>query len=335
MLTVFSKKNLEEFTCIRMGEKKIGQVVASLSPDKPMKEILKKSPAKFVVFGIQEDIGVRLNGGKGGAHTSFMPAVKAFLNNQQNQFIQADKILILGYLNCNDELLNFNISDENKGHLLVKKIDEEVAKLVQLIVELRKIPIIIGGGHNNAYGNLKGLSRAKNKPVNAVNLDAHSDLRALEGRHSGNGFSYALQEGYLDKYFIFGLHESYTPQYIFEQIYNNKNLAYTTFEALEIYRTANFKDELQRAKNFACKKTFGIELDLDCVQYFPSSAMTPSGFTPQQARRFVYHFAKVTESAYLHICEAAPSLLSEPSTNAQVGKFIAYLISDFVKAKGF
>ena len=69
-----------------------------------------------------------------------------------------------------------------------------ISKLVE-IVPSGKIPIIIGGGHNNAYGNIKGLALAKGKPVNAINFDAHSDFRIMEGRHSGNGFSYAFEEG--------------------------------------------------------------------------------------------------------------------------------------------
>ena len=32
-----------------------------------------------------------------------------------------------------------------------------------------KIPIIIGGGHNNAYGNITGLALGKGKMVNAIN----------------------------------------------------------------------------------------------------------------------------------------------------------------------
>jgi formiminoglutamase len=72
---------------------------------------------------------------------------------------------------------------------------------------LVKNPII--GGHNNSYGNIKGTALAKGKPVNAINFDAHSDFRILEGRHSGNGFSYAYEEGFLKK-FYFGLHENYT-----------------------------------------------------------------------------------------------------------------------------
>jgi formiminoglutamase len=34
-------------------------------------------------------------------------------------------------------------------------------------------------------------------------------MRPMLGRHSGNGFLYAYSEGYLKKYAVFGLHESY------------------------------------------------------------------------------------------------------------------------------
>ncbi len=33
--------------------------------------------------------------------------------------------------------------------------------------------------------------------INSINLDAHSDFRPAEGRHSGNGFRYAEEDGYL------------------------------------------------------------------------------------------------------------------------------------------
>ena len=70
------------------------------------------------------------------------------------------------------------------------------------IVLADKKPIIIGGGHNNAYGNIKGTSLAIGEPINVINFDAHSDFRPEEGRHSGNGFSYAYTEGFLNYYFI-------------------------------------------------------------------------------------------------------------------------------------
>ncbi|WP_425658848.1 formimidoylglutamase [Tenacibaculum ascidiaceicola] len=333
MLTIFNEKDIHEFVNPREGETKLGECVATINSKKELQEELKNSTASFVILGVPEDIGVRMNGGNGGAHTAFVPALKAFLNTQQNQFIDGNNILVLGYLDCLDDVYSFDVNDREKGDLLVKAIDKELSNLIKVIVKSGKTPIIIGGGHNNAYGNIKGLSEGKEQPVNVINLDAHTDLRRLEERHSGNGFSYALQEGFIKNYFMFGLHENYTPQYVFEMIHDSLNLEYNTFEELEVYQSTSFDGELQRAESFIENTPFGIEIDLDCVQHFPSSAMTPSGFTPQQARRFTHYFGKLQNASYLHICEGAPVVVKDDIANGQVGKYISYLISDFIKAK--
>ncbi|MCD8404886.1 formimidoylglutamase [Tenacibaculum dicentrarchi] len=329
MLKIFNQNDTNTFVNPREGETKIGQCVQTItSLDK-----LENCSAKFVIIGVPEDIGVKMNYGNGGAHTAFIPALKSFLNIQENQFISGKDILVLGYLDFLDDVSTFNASDREKGNLLVKSIDKEVSELVKKIVIANKIPIIIGGGHNNSYGNLKGLSEAKKQPINVINLDAHTDLRQLEERHSGNGFSYAIEHKYVEKYFMFGLHENYTPQYIFDYIHSNINIDYNTYEELEVYKSIPFENELLRAENFIQNKPFGIEIDLDCIQNFPSSAMTPSGFSPQQTRKFVYYFAKNTNASYIHICEGAPSVIQDPSAVNQVGKFISYLITDFIKAQ--
>ncbi|WBX72714.1 formimidoylglutamase [Tenacibaculum pacificus] len=329
MLQIFSQKDIIDFVNPREGETKIGQHIQTISTiDK-----LQNCTAKFVIIGVPEDIGVKINYGNGGAHTAFIPALKSFLNIQENQFIEGKDILVLGYLDYLDSVLNFDATDREKGDLLVKAIDKELSNIIKIIIANNKIPIIIGGGHNNAYGNLKGLSEGKNQSINVINLDAHTDLRKLEERHSGNGFSYAIENKYLDKYFMFGLHENYTPQYIFDYIHSNINIGYNTYEELEIYKSIPFENELLRAKNFIQEKPFGIEIDLDCIQNFPSSAMTPSGFTTQQAREFVYYFAKNKNASYIHICEGAPSVMQDSSAINQVGKFISYLITDFIKAQ--
>jgi formiminoglutamase len=59
------------------------------------------------------------------------------------------------------------------------------------------------------------------KTINAINFDAHSDFRILEGRHSGNGFSYAYEEGFL-KNIVFGLHENYTSKSVLDIIKKQK-----------------------------------------------------------------------------------------------------------------
>ncbi|MCT4699395.1 formimidoylglutamase [Tenacibaculum haliotis] len=329
MLQLFSQKNITNFVNLREGEAKLGQYIQTILAI----EELKNSTAKFVIIGVPEDIGVKMNYGNGGAHTAFIPALKSFLNTQENQFIKGEDILVLGYLDYLDEVSTFDGSDREKGDFLVKAIDKELSSIIKRIIEADKTPIIIGGGHNNSYGNLKGLSEGKNQSINVINLDAHTDLRRLEERHSGNGFSYAIEHQYLDKYFMFGLHENYTPQYVFDIIHSNINIDYNTYEELEVYKSIPFENELLRAKNFIQDKPFGIEIDLDCIQNFPSSAMTPSGFTTLQTREFVHYFAKNENASYIHICEGAPAIMQDTSAINQVGKFISYLISDFIKAK--
>lgn len=333
MLHIFTKNEISEFINTRNGETKLGETVTVLNDTDDFFKQIENNTSEFVIVGIPEDIGVKMNGGNGGAHTAFLPTIKALLNTQENQFINGKNILVLGYLDFSEIVENFANDDAEKGDYLVKQIDKELSQLIHLLIDFNKIPIIIGGGHNNAYGNLKGFSKAKKSAVNVINLDAHTDLRRLEERHSGNGFSYALNEGYLDKYFMFGLHENYTPQYIFDFIHENTNLAYNTFEELAVYKSTPFETELKRALNFVNDKPYGIEIDLDAVQYFPSSAMTPTGFSPRHARRFVHYFGKNKNANYLHICEGAPVLSNLPNADVQAGKFISYLITDFIKAK--
>ena len=98
----------------------------------------------------------------------------------------------------------------------VNTIDDEVEQLIHLITQNRKLPIVIGGGHNNAYPCIKGAAKGWYKAgileiaqINAINLDAHADYRAMEGRHSGNAFRYAEEDGYLEKYCVVGIHENY------------------------------------------------------------------------------------------------------------------------------
>ena len=59
--------------------------------------------------------------------------------------------------------------------------------------------------------------------------------------------------------------------------------------------------------------------------------MTMSGFSVEEVRNFIHYFGKNKNAAYLHICEGAPDL-AEAKNSHLVGKLIAYLITDFVKA---
>jgi formiminoglutamase len=335
----FSNIDLAKITNHRFGEVKFGEKIQVTPHGEDVFDYIKKSDAKFVLFGIPEDIGVKANFGKTGAASAWQVAIKSIANIQHNKFCKGSQILLLGALNLKTEnalaaTLDFNITDERKQlHKLVEKIDKEVSHIVYSIIKSGKIPIIIGGGHNNAYGNIKGAALATGKPLNCINFDAHSDFRVLEGRHSGNGFSYAYDEGFLKKYFIFGLHESYTSKNV---LINLKNLEdrvrYNTYDEIAIRKEKSFDQELHQALSFIKNDKFGIEIDLDALPNIASSALTPSGFSIESVRGFIHFMGQNPNATYLHICEGAPDL-DEANYQTLVGKLIAYLITDFIKSK--
>lgn len=335
MLNIFSQNEINDLITHKEGEVKLGEQILVLNNNNDFFEEVENSRASYVIIGVPEDIGVKVNTGIGGTHTSFLPALKAFLNTYENLFISGKNILVLGYLDYLETVEEFVANDPEKSDYLVKQIDKDLSELIHFLISVGKTPIVIGGGQNNAYGNIKGVSTAKKQPINVINLDSHTDLQQLEERHSGNAFSYALKDGYLDNYFMFGLHENYTPQYIFEYIHDNLNIEYNMFEEIEIYKSTTFESELQRAKNFIEDKPFGLEIDLDSLESFPSNAMAPTGFSPQQVRRFVHYFGNNKNVSYLHISEGNPLMSNDKNIANQVGKFISYLISDFIKAKNY
>lgn len=334
----FTIKDLAKITNHRSGEIKFGEKMITVPKDTDSLTFLTTCEAKYVLFGIPEDIGIRANFGRPGAASAWDSAIKSIANIQHNRFCKGNQLFILGQLNVSAEMkevehLDFNdIDDRSKLSQLVEKIDKEVSHIIFNIVKLGKIPIIIGGGHNNAYGNIKGSALAKGKPINAINFDAHSDFRILEGRHSGNGFSYAFEEGFLKKYFIFGLHENYTSKSVLDIIKKIEDrVRYNTYDSINIRKEKEFNHEMTLASEFVSDDFFGIEIDLDSIPNIACSAMTLSGFSVEQLRQFISYFAKNQNATYLHICEGAPDL-GEEKNNHLIGKLIGYLVTDFMKS---
>lgn len=335
----FTLNDLTKITNHRSGEIKFGERIQTVPKEMDTLEFLQTSDAEFVLLGIPEDIGVRANLGRPGTASAWENTLKSIVNLQNNRFCKGSQLLILGRIDVSEEMeevrqLDVNTKEDRKHFFkMVEKIDKEVSHIVCQIIKAGKTPIVIGGGHNNAYGNIKGLALAKGRAVNAINFDAHTDFRALEGRHSGNGFSYAFEEGFLKKYFIFGLHESYTPKSVLDAIKKvAEKVRYNTYEQIAVRQEKIFEDEMEGAKKHIASDPYGIEIDLDSLPGIASSAMTLSGFSVTELRQFIHYFGQNTNASYLHICEGAPDL-DQDKNNHLIGKLIAYLITDFMKAK--
>ncbi len=340
---LYNKTDILSVTHVRKFETKLGEIVQVANGD-DVEDAISKTNAPYVIIGVPEDIGVKANKGIGGADSCWFSFLDAFLNTQSNDFLSGEQIFIAGHFDFTKvkNLINANAStDEEKVEAYrhaVNIIDDEVEEIVKIVTQFKKLPIIIGGGHNNAYpaikGSAKGLFKAdllQLAQINCINLDTHADYRPLEGRHSGNAFRYADEDGYLKKYCMVCIHENYLQQNTWIDVVNSPFIECITYEDIFLHEKKNFIQALSYATSYTNDEYTGIELDLDAVENVLSSAMTPSGITALQARQYMNYAGTHAKVAYVHISEGATKL-DNGETNIETGKLISYLVSDFIKA---
>lgn len=305
-------ERFQGLTILRSNETKIGQ---NLSYSE------KTKTTKYVLLGIEESFGPQANKGNSGAEHGFMSFLHRFLNMQSNRFLLGNEVLFIGTITQKQSTNN----DDNL-HEIVNELDVLVENTLKDYIQEGIIPIVIGGGHNNAYPIIKSVATSKKDSIDVINLDPHADCRALEGRHSGNSFSYAKDAGFLNHYSVIGLHKAYNSTFILNYL-EKQNFTYTFFEDY-IDQPKEFETDLNVIfKNSSESRWFGLELDLDSIQFMPSSAFTPSGFSLENARHFIRKLAQHKKCAYLHLPEGAPKNLQEEKI---VGKTLAYLVWDFI-----
>lgn len=340
----YNKQDVLNLTRIRRFETKLGERIRVIGNINEPEKSLQSSDARIVLFGVPENIGVKANYGVGGTSTAWTSFLEVFLNIQSNDFLDGVEILLLGHFDFSEAeaLIESNAHAPHERidayRHAVNMIDDEVEQLMHWLTQNRKLPIAIGGGHNNSYPCIKGSAKGWHKAgvipiaqINAINLDAHSDFRPMEGRHSGNGFTYAEEDGYLEKYCVIGIHENYITQSTWMDMVKNPFVDCITYEDIFIHRKKNFIQAVSHATGFTDDTLCGIEIDLDGVENVLSSASTPSGISPLHARQFLTFVASGCKPAYLHICEGAAAL-DNGIEDASTGKLISYLVSDFVKA---
>jgi formiminoglutamase len=312
----YNEADTQSLTSSRANETRFWQSISYLDQSAPLESALNDAAEfgiKYVLLGINEDIGPRANCGRGGASHGWQAFLKRFLNLPSNEFLDPKSVLLLGEVECADlqsqskDLDNTQADDLAQLRALCAALDERVTAVLKPIFDAGLEAIIIGGGHNNCYPILKALSHSESKSCNAINFDPHADFRAVEGRHSGNGFHYAYQEGYLHDYHVVGMHEQKNNQTIISAL-TNAGFTYTSYQTLQVIRSRSLTSDCTHSlARFKTDKPLGIEVDVDAISGMPVSAFTNCGFSVSDAEHFVYLGATHSASRYLHLCEAAPN----------------------------
>ena len=133
------------------------------------------SAAKYVLIGISENAGPQANLGRQGSENAFQAFSKVFFNTQFYPEVPLQNLAYLGQVKQIKQPL-----DRPEATQMVQELDRLIFDVLTQHVAPYQIPIIVGGGHNNALPLMRWASA--NGKLSVVNIDAHADLRvAYEG----------------------------------------------------------------------------------------------------------------------------------------------------------
>jgi formiminoglutamase len=131
------------------------------------------SPPGIVLIGFACDEGVRRNGGRVGAKDGPNVIRKALANLAWHQ---EQAVYDAGDVRCDDGAM--------------EGAQSRLAEVVAESIRSGHRPLILGGGHEAAWGTFQGIAAAKpDATIGVINIDAHLDLRADEPGNSGTPFN--------------------------------------------------------------------------------------------------------------------------------------------------
>lgn len=140
--------------------------------------------ARVALLGFPCDEGVRRNGGRPGAAAA-PTEIRRFLGRLTPDAASGPAFVEL--VEHTEDLGDVPVTGDLEAD------QARLAEHVAAALARGAFVIVLGGGHETAYGHFLGYVRA-GRPVAIVNLDAHPDVRPLiDGRgHSGSPFRQAL-----------------------------------------------------------------------------------------------------------------------------------------------
>lgn len=197
----------------------------------------------------------------------------------------------------------------------LEKAQELLGRKVAVLLERNFFPVVLGGGHETAYGHFLGLHQhLKNKPetsLGVVNIDAHFDLRSYaSGPNSGTPFRQIAallhSEGRKFYYLCLGIQQSGNTPALFATA---KELNATWLPAEEIRESK--RENLKKLLDDWLKNIdlFYLTLDLDAVNAASApgvSSPTALGLDPFEVQEIILHLLRSGKLLSMDIAELSP-----------------------------
>ena len=289
------------------------QVVKCVS----LKDLNKHDEVALLGFGC--DIGVAKNKGRIGVATA------------PNHFRST-----VGNLSWRNERHGFiDVGTIHPNGLALDEAQIQLVKAVSLLLNHNKKPIVIGGGHETAFGHYLGISSflLNHKPeakLGILNIDAHFDLRPFEhGAHSGSPFLQALEDSRSKTmdvtYFVHGLNK-----------HNNTSSLFQTAKEWDVQYNTNQQvirgdvSSLEKVQRFIENRShiyLTICLDVFIVSIAPGvSAPAWHGIQLQHALDVISVVKKSGKLLSADVCELNPAYDQDNRTAKLAGMLVAELL---------
>jgi formiminoglutamase len=283
----------------------------------------------FALLGFCCDEGIKNNLGRVGAAKGPM-SIRKELANLPCSFTEDVKIFDVG-----------NILFENST---LEETQLALSEVVEKILELNLFPIILGGGHEIAFGHYMGLrhfiERTEVKPkIGIINFDAHFDIRPYpNGTSSGTMFRQIAdicEEDTLDfSYFCLGIQKRGNTIDLFKTA---DRLGAKYILARDIV-DSNILPILEQLDDFI-KLQNHIYITI-CSDVFSSafapgvSAAQPLGLNPEKVLKLLKFILRSDKTISFDIAEVAPRF-DYDNTTANLAAIIVFaVINTLAKGKG-
>ncbi len=301
------------------------QVIECLDLSAPADQLALQSPRGFCLLGYCCDHGVELNLGRTGAARG-PEAIRTQLANLPVNFQNT-----VGLYDGGD--IHFPDGD-------LEGAQRALAEAVERVLSSGLFPVLLGGGHDLAFGHYLGITRqlSSSKRLGILNFDAHLDLRPLRpAATSGTMFTQiaaACQERGTDfSYFCIGAQKSANTVSLFR-----------VAEDLGV-ETVLAKD-MNDAALEPVKKKLDVFLDGNdliyvtiCADVFSSafapgvSAPQPFGLHPETVLRLLKHVLASGKVVSFDFAEVSPRFDSDDNTAKLAAVFVYALVNALAQSR--
>lgn len=214
------------------------------------------------------------------------------------------------------------------GDIICEKRDLESAQMalaeaIALLLANKFFPIILGGGHETAWGHFCGLHKG-NPDITIINFDAHFDLREHHESTSGTPFKQIATISDPFDYTVIGIQPDANTESSFQTA---KSLNATYMLANTILQGKSPLNTIEPVIIRAKHIYLSICLDVFAAAYAPGvSAVQANGLMPHHIIPAIRALAESGKVMSMDIVELAPEFDQDDRT----AKLAALFISEFI-----